>query len=59
MDKKGGIATAFYRAGIKKTPELTIPKKEFDTRYARTPKHHLFGMHINLLVKAPYFGHDK
>ncbi len=50
MYKEKRIAAAFDRAGIKKTPKLTIPKKEFNTRHIGMPKNYFLRVDIELLI---------
>ncbi len=59
MYKKERIAVTFDGAGIKKPPELAIPKKEFDAWYIGCTKNHLLRMRIKLQVQAIKFGYDK
>ena len=59
MHKKGGVAVALDGTGIKKPAELAVPKKESYSGYTLLPENHLFGVQVELLIKAPNLGENK
>ena len=53
---KEGIARSFYGACIEKTPKLTIPEKEADTRYMMLTENQFLRIPVKLKVQANQLG---